>query len=133
MKYLLDTHTLIWTMLEPEQLSERVRSILESKNSRIFVSVISFWEIATKITVGKMNAEKYSVQAFIRQCAKYRFTILPVVPQNTISYFSLPLFKNHRDPFDRMLIAIAVERGVTLLSRDTKLPQYDGAGLLHIW
>lgn len=133
MKYLLDTHTLIWTMLEPEQLSARVRKILEGKSHKIFVSIISFWEIAIKITIGKLDQEKYSVEAFVKQCKKYGFKILKVEPKNTVSYLNLPLFKNHRDPFDRMLIATAIERSFVLLSRDDKMPQYDKSGLLHIW
>lgn len=133
MQYLLDTHTLIWAMLEPEQLSQKVSDILANKRNKIFVSVVSFWEIAIKITIGKLDEDKYSVEAFVKQCKKYNFKILKVVPKNTISYLKLPLFKNHRDPFDRMLISTAIERNFVLLSHDTKLPQYDKVGLLHIW
>lgn len=133
MQYLLDTHTLIWTMLEPEQLSQKISDILSNKRNKIFVSVVSFWEIAIKITIGKLDEEKYSVEAFVKQCKKYGFRILKIEPKNTISYLKLPLFKNHRAPFDRMLISTAIEQNFVLLSRDTKLPQYDKAGLLHIW
>lgn len=132
MQYLLDTHTLIWTMPEPEKLSQKLSEVLSNRRNKIFVSVVSFWEIAIKIAIGKLDEEKCSVEAFVKQCKKCGFKILKIEPKNTISYLNLPLFQNHRDPFDRMLISTAIERNFVLLNRDIKLPQYDKSGLLHI-
>lgn len=133
MKYLLDTHTLIWFMTESASLSFSVKKILQDPRNKIYVSAISFWEIAIKIVTGKMSPIDFNIKVFIEQCKKSKFTILPVVPSDSISYLSVPLFQNHRDPFDRMIIATAIERGYTLLSRDLKLPQYNDAGLRHLW
>lgn len=133
MKYLLDTHTLIWAIFEPEQLSQNVSDILSNKRNKIFVSTVSLQEIAIKVTIGKLEAEKFTIPGFLKFCEQLNFTVLDIVPKNTISYLNLPLFKNHRDPFDRMLISTAIERNFVLLSCDTKLPQYDKSGLLHMW
>lgn len=133
MKYLLDTHTLIWSIFAPEQLSLKVTDILANKKNKIFVSTVSLWEISIKVAIGKLEQEKFTIPGFLDFCKQLNFTVLDIIPQNTISYLDLPLFKNHRDPFDRMLIATAIERNLALLSCDTKLPQYDSSGLLHIW
>lgn len=133
MEYLLDTHTLIWSIFEPEQLSPNVARIIANRHNKMYVSTVSLWEIAIKTAIGKLDAEQFSITKLLGFCKQLRFTVLDINPKNAISYLSVPLFQNHRDPFDRMLIATAIERKFTLLSRDGKLPQYDGAGLLHLW
>ena len=94
---------------------------------------MSIWEIAIKISIGKLEQDKFTVSGFLDFCKQLHFSILDIVPQNTVSYLNLPLLKNHRDPFDRMIIATALERHYALLSRDTKLSQYVNTGLLYIW
>ena len=133
MEYLLDTHTLIWSVFEPDQLPPKVADIIAARHNKVYVSTVSLWEIAIKISIGKLNAEQFSIPKLIGFCKQLHFIVLDIKPQNAISYLSVPLFQNHRDPFDRMLIATAIERKFTLLSRDTKLPQYEDAGLSHLW
>ena len=61
MKYLLDTHTFIWSIMDSSKLSEKVRTIIENPNNEIFVSGITFWEIAIKTQIGKMKFENFNI------------------------------------------------------------------------
>ena len=133
MEYLLDTHTLLWLLFSPGKLPENVREILHAKKNKCLISMVSFWEIATKMRIGKLLLNGQSLQDVKDECLRLRFVILPVSFENIIAYLNLPFFKNHRDPFDRMLIATAVARRIPLISRDARLVQYDGAGLMHVW
>lgn len=133
MRYILDTHTLLWLLFEPEHLSKNVLNILQNRKNKSFVSIISFWEIATKVKIGKLNIRELTLKDIKDECERLHFSILPVSFENILMYLNLPLFKNHRDPFDRMLIATAIERKYAFLSRDNRLPQYNKSGLLHIW
>lgn len=133
MKYLLDTHTLLWLLFEPEHLSENVLDILQNRRNKSFVSIVTFWEIATKVKIGKLDIKGLTLKDIKDECKRLHFSILPISFENILTYLNLPLFQNHRDPFDRMLISTAIERNFVLLSCDTKLPQYDKVGLLHIW
>ena len=133
MKYLIDTHVFIWSLVDSKRLPQQVKDILRNPRNKCFLSIVSIWEIATKVKIGKLSLDNFSLQDSKKYCKKLSLSILPVSFKDIMSYFNLPLFKNHRDPFDRMLIATAIERKFTLLSRDTKLPQYAEAGLLHLW
>ena len=133
MKYLLDTHTLLWLFFEPAKLSPNVTSILKSKKNKLNISIVTFWEIATKVKIGKLTLSGLYLVDIKNECKKLKINILPVSFNNTQEYLSLPLFKNHRDPFDRMLIATSINDSLPLLSCDSRLPQYVNSGLSYIW
>lgn len=65
MKYLLDTHTLIWSIFEPEELSGKVSGILSNRRNQIFVSTVSLWEIAIKVRIGKLEQSKFSIPGIL--------------------------------------------------------------------
>ena len=119
--YLLDTHTLIWAFFESSNLSESAKNII-SDGDEIFVSIVSFWEIAIKQSIGKLNL-KQSITDLSCMCEKNKLEILQIKPDHLDNIIKLPDI--HRDPFDRLLIAQAMAEGLTFITKDTKIDQYD--------
>lgn len=117
-RLLLDTHTVLWALAEPERLSEPTRSAIEDARNEVFVSVVSGWEIAIKRAHGKLQAPD-DIEAGI---AAQGFEPLLITFHHAERAGALP--PHHRDPFDRMLIAQAQAEGLTLVTRDTRIPLY---------
>ena len=120
-RYLLDTHTLLWYLELNPALSGKAKGIIESPDSDLFVSVVSFWEIAIKLSKGKLNVAR-SIEEMERQLLQQEMEILLVSLQHVLPVQTLPF--HHRDPFDRLLIAQAMTENLTLLSRDPKFAPY---------
>jgi PIN domain nuclease of toxin-antitoxin system len=132
-KYLLDTHTLVWAMLDKGKLSEPVLKILQDSNSQLFVSAVSFWEIAVKHGKGKLELENFLIGDIPGYCRRLRIEQIPLMPEEAINYSELPFFDNHKDPFDRMLIYQCIRDNYTLISKDRMFEQYMDAGLKLAW
>ncbi len=109
MRYLLDTHVLLWARSAPEKLSAIAVAILESEESELSVSIASLWECAIKSSLGKLVVP----DNFCRIIA-HDYNILGLEIAHLQAYEQLPM--HHRDPFDRMLIAQAQLVGLTLLT-----------------
>ena len=134
MKYLVDTHTLLWSIVDKGQLSSKVIKILSSpEDNSILVSSVSFWEIAIKSSIGKLFLEHFDLFKLQEYCANLGFTIVNLAPQDALSYAKLPIVPNHKDPFDRILIATAMNNNYTLISKDQKISQYRQNGLKLLW
>ena len=121
MKYLLDTHIMLWAGLDVKRLSRKAKSILENPANVLYFSPISLWEISIK-------HEKHPEQMAItseraREIAiKMGFIELPVRSRHGVDIAKLPDL--HNDPFDRMLITQARSDGLLLLSHDNKVIAY---------
>ena len=133
MKYLLDTHAFIWSFMSPGKLPKKVFSIISDANNTIFVSPITFWEIALKHQLGKINLGNINIFHLPNIASEYDFSILPIDAYDYITFHSLPLKENHRDPFDRMLIHTAIRKNLILLSSDKMFRQYEQDGLQLLW
>lgn len=123
MRLLIDTHALLWALLEPGQLSaEAAEAIADGKN-QVLVSAASAFEIALKQTIGKLRLPALAKDWLPDRVGRLGETAwLPVSERHALIAGSLPLL--HKDPFDRLLIAQALEEGLTLVSRDRQLAQY---------
>ena len=132
-KYLLDTHTLIWAIVDKNKLSKLVLKILQDNDSELFVSAVSFWEIAIKHGRGRMDLENFQIQNIPDYCRKLEIKQIPLIPEDAINYSSLPSYENHKDPFDRMLIYQSISGHYILISKDNKMNYYEDAGLECIW
>ena len=122
MDFLIDTHVLIWMSSQPHRLSPRARALLEDENNAVSVSIVSFWETAIKIGLGKLDLGEdwiSRLQGFMRDNA---VSSLPLRSEHCAILTSLPFV--HRDPFDRMLIAQALSETLVLMSKDTRLSGY---------
>ena len=118
MRFLLDTHTLLWARATPERLSRDARTILESPESALHVSIATPWECAIKSSIGKLEVPDY----FYRIVAD-DYEILEIETSHLEALGHLPM--HHRDPFDRMLVVQARLGGLTLLTRDPDIARYD--------
>ena len=134
MKYLIDTHTLLWAITNEEELSKSIRELLSAPDeNEILVSTVSFWEIAIKTNIGKLHLENFDMFRLQEYCEGLGFSIIKLEPQDALNYAKLPLREKHKDPFDRMLITTAINNGYTLISKDHNMPQYRVDGLSVFW
>ena len=133
MKYLLDTHTFMWSIMDSSKLSEKVRTIIENPNNEIFVSGITFWEIAIKTQIGKMKFENFNILHLPNIATQYGFSIFTPSAYDYVTYNELPLVESHKDPFDRMLIHSALKNNLILLSKDESFAHYEEFGLQLLW
>jgi PIN domain nuclease of toxin-antitoxin system len=128
LRYLLDTHTLIWWMTEDSHLPVSARRTISHRDNTSLVSAASAWEIATKVRLGRLPAAADLVQNFVADLEHHRIEILPVTAEDGIRAGLLP--GPHKDPFDRMLISQALGENIPIISNDRAL---DGYGVERIW
>ena len=133
MKYLIDTHVFIWFMMEPEKLSKKVLKQIMNEDNEIFISAISFWEMAIKYQSRKLSLGKINILHLPHIAEQYDFDILNPQTYDYLSVGQVPLKENHHDPFDRMLIQQAIRNDLVLISKDDKFRQYEENGLQLLW
>jgi|SRR5579859_1338575 len=127
MKYLLDTHTYFWARSSPRVLPHRVVDLLSDPSSDVTISIITPWELAIKTGKGQLNAAALLVDFERRELAA-GFKIAGITATQAISSGLLP--SHHRDPFDRLLVAQALDLHVPIVSVDRRLDLY---GVQRIW
>ena len=121
MAYLLDTHTFLWFLEGNDQLSDSAKQAIEDRGQFKYVSIISFWEIAIKISLKKLDLTVPEKELKIH-AIKNGFEILPLTFDHTSGVVDLPLY--HRDPFDRMIISQALTENLTVITRDQYFDSY---------
>ena len=122
MRLLLDTHTLLWCFNAAPSLSARARRLIEDGNNQIFVSAASAWEIATKVRLGKLPTGEELVSDFEAYLAQLGCDALPISLEHAVRAGRLA--GEHRDPFDRMLIAQAQAENLPIVSNDRVFDDY---------
>ncbi|GGN05134.1 twitching motility protein PilT [Dyadobacter beijingensis] len=132
MKYLLDTHTLIWTLLEPQKLSVQSFNTIADKTNQIYVSSVNFWEICIKIGCGKLALGSLRPERLPAVCKDWGFQMLVLTPGQA-STFSHLTAHYHNDPFDRMLIWQAIRKDLIFITDDRNIRKYTSEGLQVIW
>ncbi len=128
MKLLVDTHALLWAIDSPERLGNRARDVLTDPGNHTSFSTVSLWEIAIKMSVGRLalDSDWREIIESARLALRARWLFLE--PGHCHEVATLPW--HHRDPFDRMLIAQAMSEGMTLLTRDSAMREY---GVDTLW
>lgn len=117
---LLDTHIFIWLSEDDSNLPVSTRDMIEDTDN-VFVSIASFWEISIKLTIGKLSLQADFNEIESRFTAT-RFQLLPISVKDTVQLRQLPL--HHKDPFDRILIAQAINHALAIVSADTTFDTY---------
>ena len=125
MKYLLDTHVCLWAVAEKQKLSASVTEILEEPENVILYSQVSLLEIAIKYQTGKLSDFNVSMEVFHRTLQEKGFTPLRITDEHLYAYFDCNFFsEQHRDPFDRCLLAIADFEKAMFVTKDDKFQLY---------
>lgn len=128
MKYLLDTHTILWYATNDRRLPVKQYETIESSQNQIFISHVSIWEIGIKSAIGKLKIEN-TVESFVREKIEpYNFFFLSIELHHILKATSLP--QHHHDPFDRLLIAQSIIENIPVISSDTTFDQY---GINRVW
>jgi PIN domain nuclease of toxin-antitoxin system len=134
MNLLLDTHAWLWFHLGDAQLSQTAKDLILDPASAKFVSPASFWEISIKISLGKYVLNIPYAQFMHDSITGHGFAVLDITPLHTEVVTSLPFpvigGKEHRDPFDRLIVSQAKVEGMRIISDDGKLHGY---GTPIIW
>lgn len=132
MKYLLDTHTFLWTIGRSEMLSQKARQVIEDARNEIFVSAVSFWEIAMKARRGNLDLGGLEPVELIDKANVMGFQLISLDPIEAATISELTE-NNHFDPFDRILIWQSISRRLTLISADSKFKHFVSDGLRLLW
>lgn len=129
MKLLLDTHVLLWALLEPEKLSPKLRIALEDSDNILVVSAATAWEIATKWRLGKLRHAQAVVENYAMALHRLAAVDLPIsgAVARQAGLWAVP----HRDPFDRLLAAQALSDELVLASMDPAFAQFEGVVTLR--
>lgn len=118
MRLLLDTHVLLWWLANDAALGEEARSGISDPKSAVYVSAATVWEISIKRALGKLEAPR----DLLYRIEKNRFEPLSMTVTHAQAAGALPRY--HDDPFDRMLVAQALQEGLILLTRDPRMDPY---------
>src|SRR4030042_4826908 len=99
MRYIIDTHIFLWSLFEPEKIPSKAAAAIQSQQNSVFVSVISFWEISSKYSLGKLGLKGIGPHELPDFAAKMNFEILELSIEDAASFYRLPRVP-HKDPFD---------------------------------
>ncbi|MBI6631293.1 type II toxin-antitoxin system VapC family toxin [Pseudomonas paralactis] len=124
MRLLLDTHILLWALNDDPRLSGKAHKLIENA-ADIYVSAATFWEIAIKVGLGKLDVDLDEIREY---CSKSGFVELPITLEHAIAVKDLEHY--HKDPFDRLIIATALSEPMKLLTADPQVAQYTSLAML---
>lgn len=122
MRILLDTHALLWWVIDSPKLSDTAREIIASEHNEPIFSVVSAWEIAIKVGVGKLDLPDPPEKFVAEQLSRNALEVLPIHLRHALGVYNLP--DHHRDPFDRLLVAQAVAEDLAILTADPLVARY---------
>jgi PIN domain nuclease of toxin-antitoxin system len=125
-QFLLDTHTFIWLTEDSPSLPDDLREMIDAANL-VYVSIASLWEISIKLKLGKLSL-KQSYESIGSAIANSDILLLPIAFEDTAQLLNLPLY--HSDPFDRILIAQAINHSLIIISTDKK---FDAYPIQRVW
>lgn len=132
MKYLLDTHAFLWTLFDPEKLSEKARKTIENRENLVFESVVTYWEISLKYGAGKLLLTNVVPDDLPRIASQMDFETMNVDGHTASTFYRLPR-SAHKDPFDRLVVWQAINQNTVLITKNKALRSYAKLGLKSLW
>jgi len=121
MRLLLDTHLAFWWQTGDSRLRSEARQLIEASRDPVLVSRVSLWELSIKAGTGKLRID---LRTFAAQVEAMGFSWLPLENSHILHLAQLPVFTDHKDPFDRLLVSQAASEPLILLTADSKLGRY---------
>ena len=128
MRLLVDSHALIWYFGQVDRLSQAAEKLLTDPVNDLLLSVASYWEIAIKVGLGKLNITLPFDDYINRMISDLRLATLPIQIPHASALTTLP--QHHRDPFDRMLVAQSLVENIPIVSADSA---FDAYGITRLW
>ena len=128
MRILLDTHIFLWMINDSKRLSSEFKQIIQNPRNEKFLSVVSIWECVVKYQIGKLNFPN-SPEMYLPLKRREHFVKILTVEENTVAQLiKLPLL--HRDPFDRLIMAHALQYELIIMTEDTAILSYPNINFL---
>lgn len=128
MRLLLDTHSFIWFFEGDARLPQIARNLIEDETNVLFISIASIWEMAIKVSIGKLNLSKPFENVITEHVMMSDIDVLDISVSHTFAVARMPL--HHRDPFDRVIISQSLIENLPLISGDSAFDQY---GVTRLW
>ncbi|PRA33182.1 type II toxin-antitoxin system VapC family toxin [Pseudomonas poae] len=124
MRVLLDTHILLWALTDDPRLSRKAQRLIEDA-AEIYISSATFWEMAIKVGLGKLNIDLNQTREC---CLESGFVELPITTDHAVTVKDLE--RHHKDPFDRLIVAVDLNEPMRLITADPQVAQYTPLGML---
>ena len=121
MRYLLDTHALIWHLEDSPRLPQSLTEIIDNSTGRICLCSVSLWEIAIKIGIGKLKLQ-FTFEELLDKVKNGDFNVLKIKDDHLKRFIVLPFI--HKDPFDRLMISTALAENLTIITADDNVRKY---------
>ena len=122
MKYLLDTHAVIWYIEDSSELPKKISDLIDNPENDIYISSVSFWEISIKVSLGKLDLE-LPFDEFLANIRNRDFSFLQIEDEYLNRLLDLPFV--HKDPFDRLIITSALVENLIIITIDENIKKYD--------
>jgi len=122
MRYLLDTHAFLWYLEDSPKLPSRVAELIDSSENEIYICSVSLWEIVIKMSLNKYRID-FSLDDLYNEIYTYALMVLGIKKDYLKVLSELPFI--HKDPFDRLIISSAIAEGLTIISIDENIHNYD--------
>jgi len=132
MKYLLDTHVFLWSLLETKEIPKQTIKEIKNPNNEIYVSSVSLWEISIKTRINKLKLEGIAIEDLAGNIEKLAYRVITMTAEDALGYCNLAE-STHKDPFDRMLIWQCISRNITIISKDSEFGKFIPYGLKVLW
>ena len=121
MKYLLDTHAIIWIFEDAPQISSKVKDIIRDTDNKIFISSVSLWEIAIKVNLNKLDL-KIELHELLMIIKNSEIVVIQIEDAFLEKLSSLPYI--HKDPFDRLIVSSAIIEDLIIITSDENIRKY---------
>ena len=127
MKYLLDTHILIWALDDPEKISDKAKKIIDDEDNKIYYSILSVVEVELKRTT-RRNKIFFSGEDILKYCDEAGFIQVPLKVEHILELKNLTRSENfppHKDPFDKLMLAQSIIEDMIFITHDKRIAEYD--------